>query len=244
MSRCPTQRPRGCRRRLSGRSSYCPTRQGCVSALSGRCGDELAAVVMDRSLRCRGHHARPRVPGGSTERTARRGIVLIFDEILSGYRTGLSGAQGYLGVTPDLSTFGKALGGGLPLSVFGGWRDLMSVVSPAGPAVHTGTYNANLTAILAAHAFLDAVAEPGLYDRLLQLSARLRAGLRQAFADARLAVRVQLSARDLRSIPACTRTKRSPATARQRGAMLACCWRSAGKCIDAVCTSLQCGTTG
>jgi len=123
--------------------------------------------------------------------TAQRGVVLIFDEILSAYRTGPEGAQGYLGVTLDLAVVGKAIGGGLPLSVFGGSRDLMRVVSPLGPAVHTGTYNAHLTAIMAAHAFLDTIAEPGFYARLLGLHDRLYAGLRAAFAAAGLAVRVQ-----------------------------------------------------
>jgi glutamate-1-semialdehyde 2,1-aminomutase len=125
------------------------------------------------------------------EETARRGIVLIFDEILSGYRTGPSGAQGYLGVTPDLATLGKALGGGLPLSAFGGRRELMDLVAPRGPAVHTGTYNAHLLPILAAHAFLDTIAEEGFYDRLLALHERLARGLRAAFAAAGLPVRVQ-----------------------------------------------------
>ena len=123
--------------------------------------------------------------------TSRRGIVLIFDEILSAYRTGHDGAQGYLGVTPDLCVVGKALGGGLPLSLFGGRRELMEAVSPLGPAVHTGTYNANLVPILAAHAFLDTIAEEGFYPRLLALHERLIAGLRAAFAAADLPVRVQ-----------------------------------------------------
>jgi len=123
--------------------------------------------------------------------TAQRGVVLIFDEILSAYRTGPEGAQGYLGVTPDLAVVGKAIGGGLPLSVFGGRRDLMSVVSPLGPAVHTGTYNANLPAIMAAHAFLDTIAKDGFYAHLLGLHERLYDGLRAAFAAAGLAVRVQ-----------------------------------------------------
>lgn len=157
-----------------------------------RCGDELAAVVMEPVNYDAGAiMSEPHFLEAVRDETARRGIVLIFDEILSGYRTGPSGAQGSLGVTPDLSTFGKAIGGGLPLSVFGGRRDLMSLVSPLGPAVHTGTFNANLTAILAAHAFLDVIAEPGFFEDLLARSARLHAGLREAFAVAGLPVRVQ-----------------------------------------------------
>lgn len=125
------------------------------------------------------------------EETARRGIVLIFDEILSGYRTGPSGAQGYLGVTPDLATLGKALGGGIPLSAFGGRRELMDLVAPRGPAVHTGTYNAHLIPVLAALAFIDTIAQEGFYDLLLGRHERLYRGLCTAFAAAGLPVRVQ-----------------------------------------------------
>lgn len=141
---------------------------------------DIGAVLPDRAFL---DHVR--------SETARRGIVLIFDEVLSGYRTGPDCAQGYLGVTPDLSTLGKAIGGGVPLSVFGGRRELMSVVSPVGPAVHTGTYNAHLIPILAAHAFLDTIARDGFYSHLLGLHERLYAGLRQAFREAKLPVRVQ-----------------------------------------------------
>lgn len=123
--------------------------------------------------------------------TQRHGIVLIFDEILSGYRTGADGAQGYLGITPDLATFGKAIGGGVPLSVFGGRRSLMSVVAPLGPAVHTGTYNAHLLQMLAAHAFLDVIADPAFFPGLIAQHETLYTGLRQAFASAGLPVRVQ-----------------------------------------------------
>ncbi len=156
------------------------------------CGDDLAAVVLEPINYDAGAILPdPDFLAAIRTETAKRGIVLIFDEILSAYRTGPDGVQGYLGVTPDLSVVGKAIGGGLPLSVFGGRRDLMAVVSPLGPAVHTGTYNANLVPILAAHAFLDTIAEDGFYDRLLGLHEHLYAGLRAAFAAARLPVRVQ-----------------------------------------------------
>lgn len=123
--------------------------------------------------------------------TEKRGIVLIFDEILSGFRTGASGAQGYFGVTPDLSTVGKALGGGVPLSAFGGRADLMSVLSPTGPAIHTGTYNAHLIPIRAGLAFLDIISDAGFYPEILGLSNLLHGELRKAFASAGLPVRVQ-----------------------------------------------------
>jgi glutamate-1-semialdehyde 2,1-aminomutase len=160
--------------------------------LLDRHGDHLAAVILEPINYDSGAILPdPTFLATVREETARRGIVLIFDEILSGYRTGPSGAQGYLGVTPDLATLGKALGGGVPLSAFGGRRELMDLVAPRGPAVHTGTYNAHLIPILAAHAFLDTISEVRFYERLLGSHERLYCGLRVAFAAAGLPVRVQ-----------------------------------------------------
>jgi glutamate-1-semialdehyde 2,1-aminomutase len=157
-----------------------------------RHGHEVAAVIMEPINYDSGAIlAEPAFLRMVREETARRGIVLIFDEILSGYRTGPGCAQAFLGVTPDLCLLGKAIGGGLPLSVFGGSRDLMAVVSPLGPAVHTGTYNAHLLPIMAAHAFLDTIAAADFFPGLLDLSARLYAGLDAAFRAAGLPVRVQ-----------------------------------------------------
>ena len=157
-----------------------------------RIGDEIAAVVMEPINYDSGAiMPTPAFLDCVRAETSRRGIVLIFDEILSAYRTGPDCGQGYLGVTPDLTVIGKAIGGGLPLSVFGGQRALMETLSPLGSAIHTGTYNANLVPIMAAHAFLDVIAEAHFYDHLLGLSDRLYAGLRAAFAQAGLPVRVQ-----------------------------------------------------
>ena len=155
-------------------------------------GDDLAAVIMEPIYYDLGAILPDREFLDQVRTvTAGRGIVLIFDEILSAYRTGPDCAQGYLGVTPDLSVIGKAIGGGVPLSAFGGRRDLMECVSPVGSAAHTGTYNAHLIPILAAHAFLDTIAEEGFYDTLLGRHEQLVQGLRTVFAEAGLAVRVQ-----------------------------------------------------
>lgn len=162
------------------------------AAFKAALSDDIAAVVMEPINFDAG--ALAPAPGFLElvrEETRKRGIVLVFDEILSGYRTGAAGAQGYYGVTPDLSTLGKAIGGGVPLSVFGGRRELMSVVTPLGKAVHTGTYNAHSIPVLAAHAFLDAVEEDGFWEHFLGIHERLYAGLREAFRRARLPVRVQ-----------------------------------------------------
>ncbi|MEA2025298.1 MAG: aminotransferase class III-fold pyridoxal phosphate-dependent enzyme, partial [Chloroflexota bacterium] len=125
------------------------------------------------------------------ESTRQHGVVLIFDEILSGFRTGPGGAQEYFGVTPDLCTLGKCLGGGMPLSAFAGRREVMDAVAPLGAAIHSGTYNAHLTSILAAGAFLDEVADEAFWEDLRSKEAFFYTGLRRAFERAGLPVWVQ-----------------------------------------------------
>lgn len=111
--------------------------------------------------------------------TAKLGIVLIYDEILSGFRCGPGSAVADRGVLPDMTCLGKAVGGGMPLSIFMGRRDIMETCTPVGPALHSGTYNAHLTLILAAQAFLNVVTEPGFYQHLNALGERLYAGIRE-----------------------------------------------------------------
>ena len=123
--------------------------------------------------------------------TTKLGILLIFDEILSGFRTGAGCMQAYFGVTPDLCTLGKALGGGVPLSAFAGKREIMQQVAPMGRAMHSGTYNANLANILPGLAFMDEIARPGFYPPLLARSEQLYAGMNAAFQKAGLPMRVQ-----------------------------------------------------
>jgi glutamate-1-semialdehyde 2,1-aminomutase len=123
--------------------------------------------------------------------TRELGIVLIFDEILSGFRTGADCAQGYLGVTPDLCTLGKAIGGGLALSAFAGSREVMGAVSPLGGAVHSGTFNAHPLPILAANAFLKLAEQASFWDHFQRLQDRLYPGLREIFARSGLPVQVQ-----------------------------------------------------
>ncbi len=157
-----------------------------------RHGADIAAVVLEPINYDAG--AIEPLPGfleALQARTRDAGALLVFDEILSGFRTGPGGAQAHYGVTPDLTALGKAVAGGVPLSVFGGRRDVMSVVSPLGSAVHTGTYNAHLIPVLAAQAFLDTIAAPEFWPDLLSLHARLYSGLDGAFRRAGLPVRVQ-----------------------------------------------------
>jgi len=106
-------------------------------------------------------------------------VVLIFDEILSGFRTSPGGVQETYGVIPDLCTLGKPIGGGTPLSLFGGKREIMEHVSPLGKAQHSGTYNAPLLSMLAGNAFFDVIEEEGFYDVLLERSSRLCQGINE-----------------------------------------------------------------
>ncbi len=119
------------------------------------------------------------------------GALLIFDEILTGFRTNTGGAQAELGVTPDLTTLGKALGGGQALSAIVGRRDVMSTVSPLGRAVHSGTFMAHLLPVMAGLAFLDVVTDPGFYPPFLARADRFVEELRGVFARTGLTVRIQ-----------------------------------------------------
>ena len=121
--------------------------------------------------------------------TAEAGILLIFDEVITGFRLGLAGAQGRLGIKPDLSVFAKGLGGGFPVAAMGGRRDVMSLVDQ-GRVSMAGTYTANGIAIAAANATLDTLARPGFYENLDAVSDRLRLGLEDVLQDARLPAHV------------------------------------------------------
>jgi glutamate-1-semialdehyde 2,1-aminomutase len=109
------------------------------------------------------------------------GIVLIFDEVITGFRLGLAGAQGLLGISPDLTVFAKGLGGGFPIAALGGRGDIMALVA-TGKVSMSGTYSANGIAVAAGLATLDALSAPGLYAQLFAVSDRLRHGLTKLFA--------------------------------------------------------------
>jgi glutamate-1-semialdehyde 2,1-aminomutase len=157
-----------------------------------RHGPEIAAVIMEPiSYNAGGIMPAAGYLQAARDLTRKHGIVLIFDEILSGFRTGPGGAQEYLGVAPDLCTLGKCLGAGTPLSAFAGSREVMSAVAPLGAAVHSGTFNAHPLSVLAADAFLDIVADPLFWRELEAKEDRFYAGLREAFAHAGLPVWVQ-----------------------------------------------------
>jgi glutamate-1-semialdehyde 2,1-aminomutase len=165
---------------------------GAFERTLARWGSEIAVVVME-PINYNSGTLTP-IPGyleGVRELTRTNGIVLLFDEILSGFRTGPSCAQGYLGITPDLCTLGKALGGGTVLSAFCGRREVMEAVAPLGPAVHSGTFNANLIPILAGRAFLQVISEPDFWTSLAEREDHFYPELAAIFERVGEPVRVQ-----------------------------------------------------
>jgi glutamate-1-semialdehyde 2,1-aminomutase len=114
----------------------------------------------------------------------RDGAVLIFDEVMSGFRVALGGAQALYGIVPDLTVLGKVIGGGLPVAAFGGRRDLMQHLAPLGGVYQAGTLSGNPVAVAAGMSTLKLIQQPGFYERLAATARRLTAGLDQAAREA------------------------------------------------------------
>ena len=114
------------------------------------------------------------------ERCDRHGTVLIFDEVMTGFRVGPRGVQGMLGITPDLTTLGKVIGGGMPVGAFGGRRDIMERIAPLGPVYQAGTLSGNPVAVAAGLATLALTEAPGFYERLAERTRALTDGLAAA----------------------------------------------------------------
>jgi glutamate-1-semialdehyde 2,1-aminomutase len=108
------------------------------------------------------------------------GALLIFDEVMTGFRVALGGAQAHYGITPDLTCFGKVIGGGMPVGAYGGRRDLMEQVAPAGPVYQAGTLSGNPVAMAAGLAMLELIQAPGFYDDLTARTAKLTDGIAAA----------------------------------------------------------------
>jgi glutamate-1-semialdehyde 2,1-aminomutase len=117
------------------------------------------------------------------ELCTRHGALLVFDEVMTGFRVGLHGAQGVLGVTPDLTVLGKVIGGGMPLAAFGGPRAIMELLAPLGPVYQAGTLSGNPVATACGLATLEEIARPGFYEALSARTRSLVEGLKDA-ADA------------------------------------------------------------
>lgn len=114
---------------------------------------------------------------GLRELTKKYGALLVFDEVMTGFRISLGGAQEYFGVTPDVTTMGKVIGGGLPVGAYGGRKDIMELVAPAGPMYQAGTLSGNPLAMAAGIKTLEILKRPGSYEKLGRLSERLMNGI-------------------------------------------------------------------
>jgi glutamate-1-semialdehyde 2,1-aminomutase len=152
-----------------------------VREVFGRYPGEIAAVIVEPVAGNMG--CVPPIPGfleGLREITRQDGAVLIFDEVMTGFRVAYGGAQALYGIAPDITCLGKIVGGGMPAAAYGGRREIMELVSPAGPVYQAGTLSGNPLAMAAGAAQLDLLREPGVYEQLEQAGAALSEGLRSA----------------------------------------------------------------
>ncbi len=154
-----------------------------LTALFAEHGKDIACIIVEPvagNMNCI-----PPAPGfleGLRSLCDQYGAVLIFDEVMTGFRVALGGAQNYYGITPDLTTLGKIIGGGMPVGAFGGKREIMQHIAPLGPVYQAGTLSGNPVAMAAGLAALSEISKAGVYESLTAKTRQLLAGL-QAAAD-------------------------------------------------------------
>ena len=155
----------------------------------GQVGSEIACIIVEPvagNMNCI-----PPEPGflqGLREVCDTAGAVLIFDEVMTGFRVALGGAQALYGVAPDLTTLGKVIGGGMPVAAFGGSREIMEYIAPTGPVYQAGTLSGNPVAMAAGMATLDLITQPGFYEALGQKADYLTRGMVKAAEAAGVAL--------------------------------------------------------
>ena len=151
-------------------------------------GDEIACVIVEPvagNMNCV-----PPVPGfleALREQCTKHGAVLIFDEVMTGFRVALGGAQSLYQITPDLTTIGKVIGGGLPVGAFGGKKEIMDLIAPLGAVYQAGTLAGSPLAVAAGLVMLDAVSKPGFYDEITARTTTLLNGLQERADQAGIA---------------------------------------------------------
>jgi len=158
-----------------------------VRELFAEMGDQIAAIIVEPvagNMNCI-----PPIPGfleTLRECCDEHKSVLIFDEVMTGFRTALGGAQSVYQVKPDLTTLGKVIGGGLPVGAFGGRKDIMLAIAPTGPVYQAGTLSGNPLAMAAGLAMLEAISQPGFYQDLTATTTKLVTGLKAAADEANI----------------------------------------------------------
>ena len=160
-----------------------------VEDLFNEMGDQIACIIVEPvagNMNCI-----PPIPGfleTLREQCSRHGSVLIFDEVMTGFRVGLTGAQGRYGIEPDLTTLGKVIGGGMPVGAFGGKREIMQKLAPAGPVYQAGTLSGNPIAMAAGLKNLEIVSRSGFYEDLERKTGLLVDGIVAAARDTGVAM--------------------------------------------------------
>ncbi len=154
-----------------------------IEKLVRRRGDEIAAIITEPIMgNCAAILPRDGYLKHLEELCADHGILLIFDEVKTGFRVGPRGAQGRFGVTPDLATFAKSMGNGYPVACFAGRSDIMDIIGPS-KVVHGGTYSGNPISLSAVDATLDILRNPSIFQSLEAFGSRLVRGLHEVAAD-------------------------------------------------------------
>ncbi|MEZ5472750.1 MAG: glutamate-1-semialdehyde 2,1-aminomutase [Marinicella sp.] len=156
-----------------------------LTDLMNQVGDDVAAIIVE-PIAGNMNMIEP-LPGfleGMRALCDQHGSVLIFDEVMTGFRVAKGGAQELYGITPDLTTFGKVIGGGLPVGAFGGRKDIMSHIAPSGPVYQAGTLSGNPLAMAAGSAMMNIICEPGFYEYLGAQTQKLVDGLQRVADDA------------------------------------------------------------
>ncbi len=160
-----------------------------VKALFAENPDAIAGVILEPIVGNAGFiQPEPGFLEGLRELTKENGALLVFDEVMTGFRISYGGAQAHFGVTPDLTTMGKVIGGGLPVGAYGGRREIMEMVAPAGPMYQAGTLSGNPLAMTAGIKTLELLKQPGTYEKLAATTDKLITGIKAAASEAGLPI--------------------------------------------------------